>query len=73
MVNSTLKIPKGISVECMECLNKDAKKKKKYSSCTSGIEILYIVVKDDQITTSSKLHIAHNSYGFSGDLIGIDH
>ena len=29
MVNCTLKILKGISVECMECLNKDAKKKKK--------------------------------------------
>ena len=37
MVNSTLKILKGISVECMECLNKDAKKKKKDRFCTSQV------------------------------------
>ena len=44
MVNSILKILKGISVECMEILNKDMKKKQKEDrSC------------DDQIATSPKL------------------
>ena len=28
MVKSRLKILKGVSVECMKCLNKDVKKKK---------------------------------------------
>ena len=45
IVNSILK--KGISVECMECLNKDVKKKKKE-------QILYTVGRDDQIATSVK-------------------
>ena len=63
MVNCTLKILKGISVECMECLNKDAKKKKKR-------KILYIAGRDDQILTSARLFdITHESYGFSADLI----
>ena len=45
----------------MECLNKDAKKKKK---------ILYTMGRDDQITSSAKLlDITHKSYGFSADLI----
>ena len=44
MVNSTLKILNGIFVECMECLNEDAKKKKKIKG-----QILYIVVRDDQL------------------------
>ena len=35
-------------MECMECLNKDAKKKKKG-------QILYIMGRDDQIATSAKL------------------
>ena len=56
MVNSMLK---GIPVECMKCLNKYAKKK-----------ILYIIGRDDQITTSAKLlDIAHKSYGSNADLI----
>ena len=40
MVNSMLKILKGISVECMECLNEDAKRKKG--------QILYIAGRDGQ-------------------------
>ena len=40
MVNCTLKILKGISVECMECLNKDAKKKKKEKSCTLRVGMI---------------------------------
>ena len=62
MVNSMLKILKGISVECMECLNKDAKKKKG--------QILYIAGRDDQITTSAKLlDITNEFYGFNADLL----
>ena len=62
MVNSMLKIFKGISVECMECLNQDAKKKKG--------QILYIAGRDDQIAKSATLlDIIHKSYGFSTDLI----
>ena len=59
MVNSILKILKGISVECMEILNEDMKKMKKEDrSC------------DDQIATSPKLlDITHQSYGFYTDLI----
>ena len=37
MVKSRLKILKGTSVKCMECLNEDAKKKKG--------QILYITMK----------------------------
>ena len=56
-----LKILKDISVECIECLNKDAKKKG---------QILYIMGRDDQITTSAKLlDITHVPYGFNADLI----
>ena len=48
----------------MECLNKDAKKKKKKG------QILYIAGRDDQITTNTKLlDITHKSYGFNADLI----
>ena len=32
MVNSMLKILKGITVECMECLNEDAQKEEKYDT-----------------------------------------
>ena len=61
MVNSMLKILKGIFVEYMECLNNDTKKKG---------QILYRVGRDVQITTNAKLHdIMHESYGFSADLI----
>ena len=42
MVNSTQKILKGIYVECMECLNDDAKQKKKEG------QILYITGRNDQ-------------------------
>ena len=52
-----LKILKSISVECMECLNKDVKKKKD----TSWIGMI--------ISTSKLLDITHESYVFSGDLI----
>ena len=63
MVNSMLKILKSISVECIECLDEDAKKKGKP----------YILRnRDDQITASAKLlDITHKSYGFSGDVIEI--
>ena len=54
-VDYRLKILKGISVQSMECLNEDAKKKKNIS-CTLG-------GRDDQIATSAKL-----LYRFSGDL-----
>ena len=50
-------------MECMKCLSEDTKKKKKG-------QILYIVGRDDQITTSAKLlDIMHKSYGFNADLI----
>ena len=39
IVNSMLKILKGISVECMECLKKDTKKKKD-RFCTSRVEMI---------------------------------
>ena len=65
MVNSALKILKGIFVEWMECLNKDAKKKKKKKG-----QILYIMGGDNQIDISAKLlHITHPSYGFNANLI----
>ena len=65
MVNSMLKILKGIFVECMECLNQDAKKKKKEKG-----QILYKVDRDDQIATGTKqLDIIHKSDGFNADLI----
>ena len=48
MVNSMLTKLKDISVECMECLNKDVKNEKQDSSCISG-------GKDDQISTGAKL------------------
>ena len=64
MVNSMLKIFIGISVECMECLNKHTKKKKKKG------QILYIAGRDDHITTITKLlDITHKSYRFNADLI----
>ena len=52
-------------VECMECLNKDVRKKR---------WILYIRGRDNQIATSAKLFdIMHDSYGFSGDLCNGDY
>ena len=56
-----LKMLKSISVECMECLNKDVKKKKDTSWTSGG--------RNDQISTSKLLDITHESYVFSGDLI----
>ena len=59
------KILKGISVECIECLNEDAKKKEKKDR-----SYMYIMGRDDQITTIAKLlDITHESYGFNADLI----
>ena len=52
-------------MECMECLNENAKKKKKKKG-----QILYIAVKDNQIATSAKsLDIMHGTYGFNAYLI----
>ena len=49
-------------MECMECLNDDAKKKKG--------QILFITGRGDQITTSAKLlDITYESYVFSANLI----
>ena len=63
MVNSMLKKLKDISVEYMECLNKDVKNKKQDSSCILG-------GKDDQISTGAKLlGNTHKCYGFSADVI----
>ena len=57
---------KRISVESMECLNKDAcieERRKIDTFCTPQ-------VRDNQITTSAKLlDITYESYGFSGNLI----
>ena len=48
----------------MECLNEDAKKKKKKR------QILYVAGRDDHIATSTKLpDIMHNSYELNADLI----
>ena len=63
MVNSTLQNTKGISVECMECLNKDAKKKKKDRFCISQVAII------KNATSTKLLEIIHESYGFNSDLI----
>ena len=62
MGNSMLKILKGTSMKCMECLDEDKKKKG---------QILYDqIARDDQIATSAKLlDIMHESYGFNADLI----
>ena len=46
IVNYTLKTFKYISVQCMECLNEDMKKKKGW--------ILHIGGRDDQINTGAK-------------------
>ena len=59
-----LKVLKGISVECMECLNKDEQKKEEkydnFCTCTGG---------DDKITTSAKLlDVMYESYGFTAYL-----
>ena len=44
-------------MKCMGCLNEDVKKNKKKG------QILYIVGRDDQITTSAKiLDVTHESY-----------
>ena len=57
-----LKILKGISMECMECLNKDVKKKKE--------QILYIRGGNNQISTGAKLlDIKYEFCGFNGDLM----
>ena len=62
-MNSMLKILKGTSVECMECLNKDAKKKKKKDrSCTSQVGTI-------KSLPVPHLDITHESYGFNADLI----
>ena len=48
----------------MECSNEDAKKKNKKG------QILCIMGRDDQITTSAELlDIMHKSYEFCADLI----
>ena len=62
MVNSMLKILKCISVECMECLNEDAKKKKKDRSCTLWLGMIKSLPVPNFDTT-------HKSYGFDADLI----
>ena len=44
MVNSMLKNTQGIPVECMKCLNKNAKKKKKKNRyCTSRVEMIKLL------------------------------
>ena len=45
-MNYTLKTFKYISVQCMECLNEDVKRKKGW--------ILHIGGRDDQINTGAK-------------------
>ena len=55
-------ILKGISVECMECLNKHTKKQKD-RSCTSGD-------RENQTATGAKLFDMY-FYGFNGTLIKI--
>ena len=61
MVNSTKKIFKGISVECMESLNEDAKKERG--------QIQYIAGRNHQIATNAKLFdITHEFYGFNAEL-----
>ena len=52
-------------MECIECLNKNAKRKiKKDEFCTSCMAM------DDQVATSAKLlDITHKYYSFSADLI----
>ena len=61
MVNCVLKILKGVSVECMECLTR--------MRGTEEVQILYIGGRDNEITTSVKLFDIAKSYGFIGDLI----
>ena len=64
MVNSTLKVLKGISVEFMEYLYEDTKRRKRTNS------VLYMAGKDDQIATIAKLlDILHGSYRFNVDQI----
>ena len=66
MVNSMLRKYRGISAECMECLNKDVKNKK----IKKKGQILYIMRRDNQITINAKLFdITHKSYGFTADQI----
>ena len=57
MVNSTLKILKGIFVECMECLNENAKKKKKIKG-----QILYTAGRDDQLLPMPNCLIIFTSF-----------
>ena len=51
MVSSMLKILKCISVECMECLNEDSKKKRKG-------QVLYIGGRYNKITISAARQLA---------------
>ena len=61
MVKFRLIIIKGTSVECMEFLNKDVKRKG---------QILYIGGRDNEIATSANLlDIKYKFYEFSCDLI----
>ena len=50
-------------MECIECLNKDAKKKKKDRLCTSQLGTI------KNATSIKLLEIMHESYGFNSDLI----
>ena len=45
MVNSTLKILKGISVECTELLNEDAYKKKEEKNMTLSVHVQVGMIK----------------------------
>ena len=62
MVKSRLKILKGTSVECMECLNEDAKKKR-----TNSVHQWVGMMK--LLLVLNWLDIKYKLYGFSGDLI----
>ena len=62
MVISVLKILNGISMEFMECLNKDAQKKKKGDFLYIGGGAILIV------TSSNLFDIKYTFYGFNDDL-----
>ena len=66
VVNCRLKILNDISMESMECFNKDAQKNKEERKW----RFLYIADRDNLIATNAiLLNIKYDFYGFNGDLI----
>ena len=76
MMNSMLKILKNVSVECMECLNEDAKKKKGQILCIGvgtikSLPVPNCLILHTSLIDSVVIDVSTNEYqwgkaGFSG-------